>query len=816
MILRKVFLSMLLIISFLGIFGQSKGKMSGSVVNASNKEAIDYASISLLDQGTGKTVNGALTDSNGRFSLKSVAPGTYTLKVEFIGYKTFSRSNVVMASGNVNVGVLSMTPSSSYMKEVTVTGSRPLVENRIDKIVYNAANDLTSQSGVALDVLKKVPSVSVDVDGNVELEGDANIRFLINGKPSTIFGSSLADALQSIPASQIQSIEVITSPGAKYDATGTGGIINIILKESKVRGINGTVNVSAGTRLENGSFNLNVRRNNLGFNAFFSGNGQLNTTTLNTTSRQSFNATKDTLTNLYQNGSTSFRRSGYQTGVGAQWDITPKDKLSASFNYNHFGNNGHSFTNQQQDVTGATGNVFSSTPSMLNSGSQVSENAMDWSLNYKKTFKKDQELEFLVTTSSARNSSTYYQQQNYTAGTPGASGSSGNSPGTDLETDISVDYSQSLGKGFTLETGAKGVIERLSNVVLTDTLLPDKTYAPNANQSYGFTYRRQVYAYYISSSFSAFHEFLEGQAGLRYEYTNTTADFPGTHIPGYGILAPSIVVTHKFDETQSIKATYSYRIERPDYGDLNPFYNISDPHNISTGNPDLKPEQGRRYELGYNKTFGNSGNIYIAALYRYNTDDIQSLSTYYSSLIVNGAQYSDVTLTQRYNIGSQSFAGVNLFGSVSVTPALSLRSNINAGERNNQSPGLGSVTGFVFRGNLNATYKFGHDLIAEVFGNYNSSQKTIQGTRPAFAFYTMAMRKEFFHKKASLGITATNPFNKYVNQRSILYGTNFYQSGLRQVPYQSFGITLSYKFGKLEFKGKEHDSDTNPVPVDQP
>jgi outer membrane receptor protein involved in Fe transport len=822
MILRKGFLSTVLIISFLMAVGQSRGRISGSVVNASTREAINYASVSLFDQGTGKAVDGALTDTNGVFSLKNVAPGSYIVKVEFIGFKTFSRNNVVMTSKNVNLGVLSLTPGSAYLKEVTVTGSRPLIENHIDKIVYNAANDLTSQSGVALDVLKKVPSVSVDVDGNVELEGDPNIRFLINGKPSTIFGSSLADALQSIPASQIQSIEVITSPGAKYDASGTGGIINIILKESKVQGINGTLNASVGTRLENGSFNLNARKNKVGLNAFFSGNEQLNTTTLNTINRQSSNTTDDTLTNLYQNGSTAFKRSGYQTGVSIQWDLTPKDKLSASFNFNHFGNNSYGFTNQQQEVIGnggTAGNVYSNITSTLNSGSRASENAIDWSLDYKKNFKnKDQELDVLVTTSTGKNSNTYYQQQDYPGGNSAATGSSGNSPGTDKETDISVDYSQPVGKDFILETGVKGVFEWLTNVVTTDTLLADKTYGPNANQSYGLTYRRQIYAYYISSSFAAFHHFLEGKAGLRYEYTSTTADFPGTHIPDYGILSPSLVVTHKFDETQSIKVAYSYRIERPDYGDLNPFYNISDPHNISTGNPGLKPEQGHRYELGYNREFGNSGNIYAGAVYRYNTDDIQSFATYYPSLVVNGTTYSDVSLTQRYNIGLQTFVGGNFFGSVGVTPALSLRSNINIGERSNSSPGLATVSGFFFRGNLNATYKFGHDLIAEVFGNYNSSQKTIQGTRPAFGFYTLAVRKEFFHKKASLGFTATNPFTKYVTQRAILYGTNFYQTGVREVPYQSFGLTLSLKFGKLEFKEKEkeHDTDTSPAPVDQP
>jgi ferric enterobactin receptor len=818
---RKFLLLAVLMIRTLFTSGQSKGKIEGSVVNASTKELIEYASITLSDQQNGKPVNGAVTDAKGNFSITGIAPGIYTIKIEFIGFKPYIGNNITISAGKIRMGALSLSPVTTNLQEVTVTASRPLVENHIDKMVYNAANDLTAQNGVALDVLKKVPMVSVDVDGNVELEGDPNVRFLINGKPSTIFGSSLADALQSIPASQIKSIEVITSPGAKYDAAGTGGIINIILKDSRVQGIHGTINVSAGTRLENGSFNLNARKNNFGINAFFSGNAQLNTTTLNSINRQSHSPIGDTLTNLSQNGSSAIKRSGYQSGLSTQWDITPKDKLTASFNFNHFNNNSQSLTNQQQQVTDSAGAILSNTPSIVNAGSQVSENAADWSLDYKKNFKnKDQELDFLVTTSTGKNLSDYYQQQDYSGTGINASGSRGHNPGIDKETDISLDYTQPFGESFTLETGAKGVIERFSNSVATDSLLPDKTYTPNANQSYSFIYSRQIYAGYISSTFSVFHHFLDVRAGLRYEYTNTTADFPGTTIPGYSILAPALTLSHKLSETQTIKASYSYRIERPDYGDLNPFYNISDPHNISTGNPNLKPEIGHRYELGYNGSFGKGANIYIGAVYRYNTDDIQSFATYYSSLTINGTNYSDVSLTQRYNIGSQSSIGGNFFGSIPVTPALSLRSNIQFGNRTNQNPGLPTVTGFAFRGNLNATYMFGNGLTTEVFGNYNSSQKTIQGTRPAFGFYTLAMRKEFFHKKASLGLTATNPFNRYVHQTSILYGTGFSQTNTRQIPYQSFGITLSYKFGKLEFKEKEKEKereiDTNPAPIDQP
>ena len=209
---------------------------------------------------------------------------------------------------------------------MTVTAPRGLVENKIDKLVYNAEKDITSQGGVATDILKKVPMVSVDVDGNVELQGNANILFLINGKPSSIFGNNLTDALQSIPASQIKSIEVITSPGAKYDAEGTGGIINIVLKDAKLKGINGNISLTAGSRLQNGSLNLNARKGSLGLNAFFSGNAQLSSTTINSSDRSSIDTVGQTHSELIQNGSSAFTRNGYESGLGFDWGHQPPEQ----------------------------------------------------------------------------------------------------------------------------------------------------------------------------------------------------------------------------------------------------------------------------------------------------------------------------------------------------------------------------------------------------------------------------------------------------------------------------------------------------------
>src|ERR1035437_11044099 len=211
-------------------------------------------------------------------------------------------------SGNpsISLGTISLSQSTRTLQNVTVTGDKPIVESKIDKIVYNVSNDVTSQGGAAIGVLKKVPQVTVDVDGNVELQGNSNIRFLINGKPSSVFGNSLADALASIPASQIKSVEAITNPGAKYDSQGTGGIINIILYDNKMQGVNGNINLSAGSRLENGSMNLNIRHNNFGVNAFFSGNAALKSELPYSQNRFATDTSAKTITNLLQNSSANF------------------------------------------------------------------------------------------------------------------------------------------------------------------------------------------------------------------------------------------------------------------------------------------------------------------------------------------------------------------------------------------------------------------------------------------------------------------------------------------------------------------------------
>lgn len=817
----RLFIGILIVSLFVCIRGnsQSKTSITGKIVDESTNQSLEYASVTVINLQTQKIINGSLADATGIFKIENVPLGSYKVTVDFIGYNQKTVDGILISKDNRNLslGTISLNPLGQVLGEVTITGNGPVVENKIDKIIYNVGNDVTSQGGLAIDVLKKVPQVSVDIDGNVELQGNANIRFLINGKPSSVFGNSITDALASIPASQIKSIEVITSPGAKYDAQGTGGIINIVLKENKMQGVNGNVNSSAGTRLENGSINLNVRHNNFGVNAYFSGNAQLESHTPNYQNRLGTDTSTKTTARLVQDGYSDFTRNGYQSGLGFDWNMTKKDNLSGSLSYRQFSNHNHGITHQQQLSQDYVGDTLSNLYTWRNSNNRLHVYSLDFDLSYKKKFDREgQELNIMCTTGYGQPNINYTQVQSYNEQAFPFKGLSSTNPGTTRETNISVNYSHPVNDQFIIETGAKTILQNISSNAYVNNLDESTAlYYPDPAQSYHLGYKMKVYAAYLSTTFSLFN-YLHVLAGVRYEYTGVTIDFPNTTIPSYGNFIPSFILAHNFGaKKQTLKLAYSQRIERPEYRELNPFLDLSDPYNITTGNPLLKPELGHNLELGYNNTFPKGGSIYITLFERINTQDLKQVNTFYPNYIIGDSVYHNVSVNNRQNAGKEYNSGLNISGSLPIKDKLNLRSNIMISHRYSET-GLntGNVNmGIRYRFTINATYQLAPSLVFEVFGNYNSPAKNIQSRMPQSFTYTMALSKQFWKKKASLGFTATNPFNQYIEQKITVLTENYNSYTIRQVPYRSFGISFSYSFGKLEFKkNKEEDNYLNGPP----
>jgi ferric enterobactin receptor len=763
-----------------------------------------------------------ITDSLGFFIFKNLPTGKYNLYVSGIGYQNFSKNFFFEDSSKLNQysAVIKMFPLTKSLQAVVVVSTKSIIENKPDRIIYNVDKDVTSQSSIATDILRKIPQVTVDVNGNVELLGNPSVRFLINGKPSAVFGNSIADALQSIPAAQIQSIEVMSSPGAKYDASGTGGIINIILKKSKLKGFSGIVNVTAGTRLENGALNLNFKKNKIGISGYFGGTAQLKTVTLSSSDRNSLDTATKNSYYLKQDGNSDFKRFGYRSGLALDWDITDKDNLSFSFSNFSFGNSNKGFSNQYNDERDKFGSIFFSERNIRNADTRFNNSTFEAGVDYRRKLKREkQEISFSYNYSITDNKSAYLQSRKYLGSDSIFAGSSSKNPGKDYLQKITFDYTNPVSKNLLLEMGLATELEKLvSNSDVYTFKQASYQYLYDDKQSYSSAFNRQVLAGYVSGSFTLLKT-LDIIAGARLEHTFNKANYtknPGIKIPDYNNFGPALTVSHVFKNQQTLKFSYAYRLERPEYRDLNPFVNLSDPHNINTGNPYIVPEIGKDFQLGYNQSFGKDNNLNIVLVYTYNSPDIKSFTTFYPTYKVGDSVYTDVNVSMRSNIAAETRWGTNIAVSINAIPKLNIRTNIQLYQRTTKNiysvPAV--ISGFEYRSNMNVNYQFNKGLIAEAFGNYNSGLRW-QGRRAAFSSYTFALRQQLFKTKGSIGFTAVNAFGKYLSQKSTQIGSGFTGSSLLKIPYRSFGISFMYKFGKIKIREpKEEENYLTKPPVE--
>lgn len=787
--------------------------ISGKVLDAITNDPVEFVTVSLFENNNKKPANEIVTDKNGVFTIKDIKLGSYYISVNLLGYTKFIKKDIEIKDENTNNMslIILLEKNINTLKEVTITSKQRIIENKIEKTVYNVDKDITSQGGVASDALKKIPGVTVDIDGNVELLGNSSVRFLIDGKPSSLFGNSVSDALQSIPNSQIQSIEVINSPSVKYDSSGTGGIINIILKKNKSQGYNSNLNLSAGTRLETGSINLGFKKNNLSLNAFYNGNAQLKSTSPTGMNRVSTNHFDNTKTELHQNSNGDLNRDNYNTGLGADWAISEHDNLAATVAIHHLTNRTVGVSDQYYSQFDNHGLLFSKINSLRFSDNFNAVNTFDNSFAYRRKFEKEnQELEISYSGTYGKNNTFYDQNQKYKTDSTPFSGVKSMNTGEENEAQFNIDYAHPINKDFLLETGLKTTFQSIISNADVYALESTNNYVKDLQQSNSLDYRRNIYAAYLSASFTLF-KYLEVKTGIRYEYTKNTATYSSVKevsIPDYKNPAPSLIISHSFSNNQTLKFSYAYRIERPNYRDLNPFVNLSDPHNITTGNPYLQPEVGQKFQLGYNKSYESGSSINVLLYREAIVPDIKPYVTYYPSLKVGDSIYTDVSLTSRSNIDHEIRTGINISISIIAGKKWNFRSNTLFFNRNfknsNATPIISNA--FCYRLNLNLSYQFNKTLIGEVFGNYNSGTQW-QGRQPSVFSYTFAFRKQFLNNKASFGFIAVTPFNKYISQNSEVKVPDVVINSYRKIPYRSFGISFTYKFGKLKFaKQKEEEN----------
>lgn len=775
-----------------------KGTIKGMLIDSVTNQPLAYASVVLALPG-GKLLDGQITDEKGMFRFKEVNTSTYMVRASFIGYedKIINSVTTTPQKPDLDLGRLLISPSGINLDEIIVTEEAPIVENRIDKIVYNADKDLTNIGGDGTDVLRKVPLLSVDLEGNVSLRGNNNVRIFINGKPSSMFAGNVADALKSLPADQIKSVEVITSPTAKYDAEGSTGIINIVLKKAQMQGLTGSVNASVGTRANNLDLSLAVASGRFGFNTNLGSRFTWMRPGTNSFSRYD-DLPGDLERSLIQEGDNRSAWRGLNGSIGAFYDFNAYNSINSTVRLNGF-----------QLLRNGTTNATFEDPSLqiaqqysrYNDDSSLGS-GFDWSTDYKKTFPNKKDMEWsLGYQLSGRQSleSTLIDQ----SGDPLLIIQQDNdNNGLNLEHIAQTDLILPLGNGIKLETGLKATLRRLKSTFDYNNFDPNSgQYVRDSLTSGAFHYDQDVGAAYVSLQYNINSKY-DIIAGVRYEYTTLSGD-PANGEPGfgqqYGNLLPSIIVARKFGAFTNLKFSYNQRLQRPGLRYVNPYQQLNDPRNITVGNPELLPELANQFEISYG-SFVNGSAFNVAVYYRYTSDIIEQF------LIVDDLGISRNTFN---NIGQNEAIGANLFGTTAIfKKKLTIRGSIDV----NTYASSGTVNGsslsnsdINWRSFLNFNYDFGKGYKADLFGMFRSHQTTLQGRIPSFWIYSFAFQKEI-SKKLSFGLVIIEPFNLNKNFRTNLVGETFRQEANFSVPFQSFGVNVRYAFGKMDTRQRSRSS----------
>jgi outer membrane receptor protein involved in Fe transport len=819
---------------------RATGRISGTITDAANGKPVSYATVNVINPATNSPVNGGVAGDDGKFVLP-VPAGTYRIEVSFIGYQTQVKNDVTVAGGaNVALGNVALAAAAQKLGEVVVTGKKPLIEERVDRTIYNADVDKTTAGGDATDVLKRVPLLSVDLDGNVSLRGSQNIRVLINNKPSTIAASSVADALKQIPADQIQTVEVITSPSAKYDAEGSGGIINIVTKSNNLKGGSLGINTSAGMRASNLGLNGNYRNNKFGVSLGGFGRASYNqpgsfdnsqtSVALAGSTIPATSTTPDIIikpgdrTTTAQNASTRRNDAFGRYTLGLTYDFDKHNSLAGSLAY------GIRNADNYQDglLTRTALRSDPLTPSSLRDVvSNTKSNTIDASLNYTHTYEVEQR-ELSVLTLFSRNNQT----NNFTNSVFDPSDLSkgkytgqlgNNNDSYNEEYTGQIDYQTPTTKTQLLELGAKDIVRRVNSdySYFYDAGLAPRAGSPSLNNS--FRYRQNVAAAYATYTISLPKGFTV-KPGVRYEYTSISADFTNGRgiisqpsIPNYGIVAPSINLSRKLENGNVLKLSYNLRIQRPSLQFLNPNVQASNPLNASAGNPELRPEKTNNIELGYSTTVKQKVNLNLTAFVRSTNNAIQTVRVPLpDSLNPNNIQ--GALLSTFRNAGTENAYGSSLFAGAN-TGKLSLNGSVDvyyAVLRNNDPSKLynSSNQGFVTNARVFGSYDLGKNYSLQAFGFYRGQQVQLQGYQSGFGIYSLSLQKSFAEKRGSIGFGAENFFTgsirirtdvstpyvdnyEYNNQNVAINGPILSQNSTNVLHNLNFKINFSYRIGKL-------------------
>lgn len=780
-------------------FQNFEGKVTGKVIDSLDKAPLEYVNLVLTSQKDGSIAAGTITSPKGTFTLEKLTPGKFDLSVSFIGYQTRVFKDLMLnpKTPSIDLGTVNLLPSSVNLDEVVVNAEKELITNHLDKKVITVDKDLTSAGGNATDVLQNIPSIQVDADGTVSYRGNTNLTILIDGRPAGMTGLSASDILAQIPVSNIEAIELVTNPSAKYDPEGTAGIINIKLKKKADNGINGVASVNAGTGDKyNSSLNFNVKEGD--FNIFGSYDNRFNYMNFSTeTFRTNYIGASTTYLDQYTAGTNRFQN--HTAGLGADYYLSERATLTFAYQYRWFS---PAFRSTLENENFNAANTLMRSY-IRKTDADRSMESNNFTITYKRTFEtKDRELMSDVMFNSFamdRDEEIYSQDSDVLTGagqTPFLT--NGISINSNKQWVIQTNYVEPLTEKMKLETGFKSQIKKLSTKNDSYNLLGG-SWVEDATQKNYFDYDEQIHAIYatLTSEIGKFKYLL----GLRGEQLISEGDVVSQNQKfksEYFQVYPSAHIGYTLAPGNDLLLSYSKRVDRPNNRQLNPFRDVSDSTFIVSGNPSLNAQYTDALEFEYQGTFGFTS--LTAGVFYKQTGDIISMV---SSMQPGGAIFSTFeNIADGKNIGTEFVLIQPLAKWFRLTATYSYyQASVKGGTAANPIDNEGNS----WTTRVNANFVISPDFTLQMVGMYNSPSITMQmgfggggstvmaqGKVKEMYGVDLAGKKDFFEGKLSLTARVSDIFNtrKFASEGT---GAGFYLNTTRKFDSRVVYLGLSYR-----------------------
>ncbi len=791
-----------------------KRTISGQIIDKENGYPLEYATVSFWSVRENKLVDGCITDQSGKFEIK-LKDDTYNIVVEYISYKTYRLNNEIIDSDK-DLGVIAMEIDFQSLGEVEIIAERTTVEIKLDKKIYNVGRDLTVRGGTVSDVLDNVPSVSVDVEGNVSLRGNDDVRILINGKPSGLVGLNSTEALRQLPAESIERVEVITSPSARYDAEGTAGILNIILRRSKLQGLNGAVTLNTGFPFQAGiSGNINYRTGDLNF---------FNTTGYNYrevpgnsfTETEYFNG-DDPSTFLREDRDFDRIRKGLNTNFGVEWYVNNSSSITTSIVYRDSDNERN--TVNLIDELDASGTLLERTTRL--DPEFEDDRTVQYSFNYDKQFKGNSQHKLTF--------AFQYEDSNETEA------SLINQNGIDVENVIldenqdrmflQTDYVEPIGENGQFELGYRGEFLNLNTDYLVEQFDEDTNeFINNTGLSNNLDFKQYVNAFYTQYGNKLGDKFSY-LLGLRMEATRITIDQETSgdfDKKDYAQLFPTVNLGYAFSEDESLTFGYNRRIRRPRSRFINPFPSRSSATNLFQGNPDLDPSISDAFDIGYLNRLGKvtlNGSVYyqratdVFSFLSRTTDDFYIFETN-QTVNLNDPDYDSLNalydLTPIIARGPVNLATNERYGGeITVTYRPGKKFNLNGNINLFQSVTKGSFEGevldaenFSWFARVNTKYTLPAEIDWQTRLFYRGPSETAQNRNKGIFSTDLAFSKDLFKDKASLAFSVSDVFN-IRKRRSESFTPTFQGTSEFQWRERTFNLSFTYRFNQKKKRNGE-------------